>query len=41
MKEDDRRTLSEMSSNEDILGDILDEPEVKWIQISQMRRMQI
>jgi hypothetical protein len=29
MKEDDRRTLSEMSSNEDILGDILDEPEVK------------
>jgi hypothetical protein len=29
MLEDDRRTLSEMSSNEDILGDILDEPEVK------------
>lgn len=29
VSEDDRRTLSEMSSNEDILRDILDEPEVE------------
>ena len=29
VSEGDRRTLSETSSNEDILGDILDEPEVK------------
>jgi hypothetical protein len=29
VSEDDRRTLSEMSSNEDILRDILNEPEVE------------